>query len=102
MEKPHAVVSALININNKVLLIKRGGNVYKHYWALPGGMIDTMEEPDDAITREVFEETGYKFIPVQIVCAYLIIYNPKNNKYAHTSIDIVYKGSVNKKSKVKD
>ncbi len=29
-------------------------------WELPGGMIDTDEEPADAAIRELEEETGYR------------------------------------------
>lgn len=97
---PRPVVSAYIIINNEVLLIKRAGPVYKNYWAMPGGIIDLFEEPEQAVRREVFEETGLHFIIKSIVNAHLIKYFSKGIKkiYSHTSIDIVYKGIVEEKN----
>lgn len=42
----------------KVLLIKRKGEPYKDYWAIPGGFIRQGETLDAAALRELKEETG--------------------------------------------
>ncbi len=42
----------------KVLLINRGKEPFKGKWALPGGFIDMDEELEDAVVRELAEETG--------------------------------------------
>ncbi len=42
----------------KVLLIKRGNEPYKGKWAVPGGFVDMDEELEDAVVRELEEETG--------------------------------------------
>ena len=44
--------------NNKVLLIKRGTPVFRGYWALPGGKVDDGETVEEAMVREIKEETG--------------------------------------------
>ena len=45
-------------LENKILLVKRKTVVFKGYWALPGGRIDVAESAEEAVVREVKEETG--------------------------------------------
>jgi len=42
----------------KVLLIQRGVKPNKGLWTLPGGYVEIDETPDQAVVREVAEETG--------------------------------------------
>ncbi len=53
--KKHFTASALIIKNNKVLLVhhKKLG-----VWLYPGGHVEDTETPDEALVREVKEETG--------------------------------------------
>jgi len=53
--------SAIIIKNDKVLLIHRKKEGME-YWVFPGGSIEEGEEKDEAIKREVFEETSLKVI----------------------------------------
>lgn len=93
---PHPVVSALITHDNKILLIKRNKDAYKNYWALPGGVINYLEKPEEALTREVREETGLNLTSAELIDAYLIVYAPHGltKKPSHTSVDIIYKVQV--------
>ncbi|NMM49905.1 NUDIX hydrolase [Marinigracilibium pacificum] len=43
-----------------VLLIKRKGNTFKGKWALPGGLVKDDESLEEAVSRELNEETGVK------------------------------------------
>jgi 8-oxo-dGTP diphosphatase len=42
----------------EVLLIKRGKDPYKGFWALPGGFLEMEETPEEGARRELNEETG--------------------------------------------
>ena len=53
-----AVVFDLSEGRTRVLLINRGKDPYKGKWAVPGGFIEIEEELEDAVVRELSEETG--------------------------------------------
>ena len=53
-----AVVFAVSGDSVKLLLINRKNEPFKGQWAIPGGFIGIDEELDDAVARELFEETG--------------------------------------------
>ena len=42
----------------QVLLINRGRDPFKGKWAVPGGFVEMDEELEDAVVRELQEETG--------------------------------------------
>ena len=51
-------VEAVIERDGRVLLARRANEPRKGLWDLPGGFPHEQEEPLDALTREVREETG--------------------------------------------
>jgi 8-oxo-dGTP diphosphatase len=53
-----AVVFNLSEGKTQVLLVNRGKEPYKGKWAVPGGFINMDEELEDAVARELAEETG--------------------------------------------
>ena len=53
-----AVVFAVSADKTQVLLIERKHEPFKGRWAVPGGFVDIDEELEDAVARELAEETG--------------------------------------------
>lgn len=58
------VVAIIIDKDKRILLLKRSN--YKdqwmpNMWSLPGGAIEDKESPEEALKREVLEETGISF-----------------------------------------
>lgn len=53
-----AAVFTFSEDNTKLLLINRANEPFKGHWALPGGFVNMDEELEDAVARELAEETG--------------------------------------------
>ena len=70
-EYPHpavatdAVLFAVCDDTLQVLLIKRGREPFKDYWAFPGGFVEIAEDLDAAAQRELTEETGLTGIDLE-------------------------------------
>ena len=54
----------------QVLLIRRGQEPLKGEWSLPGGAVELGETLEEAICREVLEETGLSVETVDVVQAF--------------------------------
>ncbi len=48
-----------------ILLVERAGEPLRGYWSLPGGLVETGERLEDAVRREILEETGLRVEPVR-------------------------------------
>ena len=57
--QPGFGVGAVVIEDGKVLLIRRGQPPLEGRWTLPGGMVELGETLEDALRREVLEETGW-------------------------------------------
>ena len=56
--RPIVGVGAVIFDGERVLLVKRGHEPLKGEWSLPGGRVELGETLEEAVAREVLEETG--------------------------------------------
>jgi ADP-ribose pyrophosphatase YjhB (NUDIX family) len=56
--RPVLGVGAIIFHGDAVLLVKRGRAPLFGQWSLPGGAVETGETLDEAVRREILEETG--------------------------------------------
>lgn len=82
----HITVDGIVIQEKKILLIQRKHEPFKGQWALPGGFVEYGERTEDAVVREVFEETGLKTKIHGLVGVYS---NPGRDPRGHT-ITIVY------------
>lgn len=55
-----ATADGLIIKKGKILLVKRNHEPYFGFWAIPGGFVEQEETCEEAVVREVREETGLK------------------------------------------
>ena len=63
-------VDAIIPYRGGIVLIRRRNDPYKGYYALPGGIVEYGEKVEDALIREVEEETGLIVTPHKLVGIY--------------------------------
>jgi len=69
VERPVLAVDAVVIATSRVLFtthvlfIKRKYDPFKDTWAFPGGHVDKGERLEDAVSRELEEETGLKIAP---------------------------------------
>lgn len=61
-----SVGAIILNENNEILLLD---HVFRpgSGWGIPGGFIESDEQPHEAIKREIFEETGLKIENVEMM-----------------------------------
>jgi mutator protein MutT len=62
-----AAAAVVFNNEGRILLHLRTDNAH---WGLPGGSIETGETAEEAIVREVKEETGYDVAVVRLIGIY--------------------------------
>ncbi|MHC4657964.1 MAG: NUDIX domain-containing protein [Planctomycetota bacterium] len=60
-----AVVFGFFRDKAKLLLINRKKEPFKGKWALPGGYVEIDEELEEAVARELAEETGLTKVPLE-------------------------------------
>ncbi|MCX8169372.1 MAG: NUDIX hydrolase [Candidatus Methanomethylicia archaeon] len=81
-------VGGILIENGKILLVKRATEPSKGLWAIPGGKLKWGENIEDAVKREIFEETGLEVEVLGLEDVYeLIVREGENIKYHYVILD---------------
>jgi ADP-ribose pyrophosphatase YjhB (NUDIX family) len=66
--RPLLGVGALVfDDHDRILLIERGKEPLKGFWTLPGGLVEPGERLEEALRREIVEETGLEVEAREVV-----------------------------------
>jgi 8-oxo-dGTP diphosphatase len=79
--KPSLAADGIIIHKNKIVLVKRGRAPFKNSYALPGGFVEYNERVEDAVVREMKEETGLSTEVISILGVYS---DPDRDPRGHT------------------
>ncbi len=63
----HAADGLLTTKNGEIILIKRKGETFHGFWALPGGTVEEDETVEETLIREMKEEVGVRVKPKEIL-----------------------------------
>ena len=83
---PKITTDGIIIKDKEILLIKRKNSPFQGKWALPGGFVEYGETTEDAVKREVNEETGLNTRIKNLAGVYS---DPNRDPRGHT-ITVVY------------
>lgn len=86
-KSPRITVDGLIVKDKSILLVERKYPPFEGKWALPGGFVEYKETVEDAVIRELFEETALKTKIDYLLGVYS---KPDRDPRGHT-ITIAYK-----------
>ena len=87
MRRPPALtVDGIVPLDGKIVLIRRGKPPFEGSHALPGGFVEYGETVEDAVVREILEETGLRTRVRRLIGVYS---DPQRDPRGHT-ISVVF------------
>lgn len=88
--QPVVGVGAVIICNGKILLEKRKGEPGKGKWSIPGGLVELGETAEEAVVREVKEETGLDVADPELIDVVDNIVRDENGEVKYHFVIIDY------------
>lgn len=89
-KEPVLAVDAIIEKDNKILLIRRAGKTFHEKLAFPGGHVEYGETVENAAKREVKEETGLNIEIKKLLGVYS---DPNRDPRGHV-VSVVFIGKI--------
>lgn len=68
--QPAVGVGGVVIRDGRVLLIRRGKEPLRGRWLVPGGTVELGETLEEAVVREVREETGLEVVPGEMLTVF--------------------------------
>lgn len=87
-ENPALTAMAFVAHQGRYLVLKRAQEPFAGAWDLPGGFVEAGETPQEAVEREIAEETGLAVADLRIIGAYTSRYGD-GGKW---TVDIAFEG----------
>jgi ADP-ribose pyrophosphatase YjhB (NUDIX family) len=79
-DSPVAGVATVVFSGESVLLVRRGNEPSRGRWGLPGGVVELGEGVEEAMVREVGEETGVTVRPTRLLTVFDSIVRDEEDK----------------------
>ncbi len=86
LRSPALTVDGILLHDQSILLIQRNHSPFEGMWALPGGFVEYGEKTEEAMVREMTEETGLK---IKIQTLFGVYSDPNRDPRGHT-VTVVY------------
>ena len=68
--QPAVGVGAVVILDERVVLIRRGKEPLRGRWVVPGGTVELGETLEEALIREIREETGLDVAPREVLTVF--------------------------------
>jgi len=106
-DSPIAGVAAVVFSDDFVLLVRRGKDPRRDSWGLPGGAVELGETAEEAVIREVLEETGLEVEPLKFITTFDSISRDEDGKVRYHYVLCEYlcrplRGTLHASSDVRD
>jgi ADP-ribose pyrophosphatase YjhB (NUDIX family) len=89
--RPLLGVGALVfDDQRRILLIERGKEPLKGFWTLPGGLVEPGERLEEALQRELLEETGLDIVPLEVVTIFERIMRDESGQVEYHYVIVDY------------
>ena len=85
-----AVAGVAINPKDQLLLVRRGKDPGKGTWGIPGGVVELGESLEDAVRRELMEETGVTVDPLDRITILDRVYRDEEGRVRYHYIIVEY------------